>query len=418
MYHSIYIHLISINIISQVSAMSVLLDKRIVLGVSGSIAVYKAAELARSLTLHGAIVDVVMTEAAERFVGKATFQALTGRDVLTDMWALPEDSVVGHVSLGINADLIVIAPATAHTLARLAAGLCDDLLTTTVLATQAPVLCAPAMNVHMYAAAATQENIATLQRRGFVVLEPAVGRMAEPMEGKGRLPEPPVIEGEIRALLGRQTGILRGRHVVVSAGATREPLDPIRFLSNRSSGQMGYALAEAARDAGATVTLISGTATLPPPPALELVQVETALQMRDAVQQACSTADVLIMNAAVADFRPAAVAAQKIKKAGTDDGLMLELVRNPDILGELAERTDLFKVGFAAETTDLLTNAQGKLARKGLHMIVANEATTSMSQPDIQVTLLVADGTTQPLLRQSKAATAESIITAIGERLS
>lgn len=403
--------------VSEARDENILRGKRIVLGVCGSIAAYKVAELARNLTLAGALVDVVMTESAERFVGTATFQALTGRPVLRDMWALPEDSVVGHVSLGVNADLIVIAPATAHTLARLALGLCDDLLTTTVLATRSPVLCAPAMNVHMYAAAATQANVATLRGRGFVVLEPEEGRMAEPMVGKGRLPEPATIEGEIRALLGRQMGVLRGRRVVVSAGGTREPVDPIRFISNRSSGQMGYALAAAARDAGADVTLISTPTALRPPAAVQVVLVETAIQMRDAVQAACVGADVLIMNAAVADFRPGQVADHKIKKHTSAEGLTLHLVPNPDILAELAGRQDVFKVGFAAETQDVLANAHTKLARKGLQMIVANEAVASMDQPDIEVTIIEAQGQVHPLPRQSKEQTAAAIIAVIGERL-
>lgn len=395
--------------------MNILSGKHIVLGVSGSIAAYKAAELARNLTLESARVDVIMTEAAERFVGSATFQAVTGRPVLTDMWALPEDGVVGHVSLGIHADAVVIAPATANTLARLAAGLADDLLTTTVLATTAPILCAPAMNPHMYAAPATQENIAILRRRGFTILEPAEGRMAEPVVGKGRLPEPPVIEGELRALLGRRTGPLRGRRVVVTAGGTHEPIDPVRFIGNRSSGLMGYALAACARDMGAAVTLISGPTALTPPVAVNLVAVGTALQMRDAVQAACTDADILIMNAAVADYRPDRAAEQKIKKSG-DEGLTLQLVPNPDILGEMAHRLDLFKVGFAAETQDLIENAGAKLARKGLNMIVANEAVASIGQPEIQVTLLDADGSATPLPRQSKQEMAAVILEAIVER--
>lgn len=397
--------------------MNILDGKRIVLGVCGSIAAYKVAELARHLTLAGARVDVVMTESAERFVGAATFQAVTGRPVLHDMWALPEDSVVGHVSLGVNADIVVIAPATAHTLARLAAGLADDLLATTVLATRAPVLCAPAMNVTMYAAAATQANIATLRQRGFVVLEPEEGRMAEPMEGKGRLPEPATLQGEICALLGQHYGNLRGRRVVITAGPTREPIDPIRFVSNRSSGAMGYALAAAARDAGALVTLISGPTALPPPPAIALVRVETALQMRDAVQAACANADILIMNAAVADFRPAQAAEQKIKKQGNAEGLTLTLVPNPDILGELAERQDILKVGFAAETQDMLKNAEGKLARKKLHMIIANEAVATMSQQHIQVTLIDTQGNVTPLPQASKEQTADAILNLIVKHL-
>lgn len=388
--------------------------KRIILGVCGSIAAYKVAELARNLTLAGALVDVIMTESAERFVGTATFQALTGRPVLNDMWSLPEDGVVGHVSLGVNADMVVIAPATANTLARLAAGICDDLLTTTVLVTQAPILCAPAMNPNMYAAAVTQENIATLRRRGFIILEPEEGRMAEPMIGKGRLPEVPTLEGELRALLGQRTGPLRGRKLVVTAGGTHEPIDPVRFVGNRASGLMGYALATAARDLGAAVTLITGPTALTPPPAVTVVRVETAQEMQAAVHTACQDADILVMNAAVADYRPAEAVEQKIKKS--DAGLVLQLVPNPDILGGLAQRRDLFKVGFAAETNDLLANAEGKLTRKGLHMIVANDATASIGQADIQVTLLDASGAVTPLPRQPKQQAAVAVLEAIVER--
>lgn len=392
----------------QCAAMSSISGKRIVLGVCGSIAAYKVAELARNLTLDGAQVDVIMTESAERFVGTATFQALTGRAVLTDMWQLPEDGVVGHVSLGMQADAVVIAPATANTLARLAAGMSDDLLTTTVLATTAPVLCAPAMNPQMYLNPATQTNIATLRARGFQVLEPAYGRMAEHVVGQGRLPEPRVIEAELRALLGRRNGPLRGRRVVVTAAGTHEPLDPVRFIGNRASGQMGYALASAARDRGAHVTLISGPSALQPPPAVEFVAVETALEMRDAVHLAIEGADLLVMNAAVADFRPAELSEQKIKK-GDDEELLVRLVRNPDILAGLAERRDLIKIGFAAETRLLLDYARDKLARKGLDMIIANEAVASIGADQIQVTLLDRDGA-QQLERLPKPAAAEAIL--------
>ncbi len=395
--------------------MSILRGKRIVLGVSGSIAAYKVAELARNLTLAGALVDVVLTEAAERFVGRATFQALTGRPVLTDMWALPEDGVVGHVSLGIESDLVVVAPATANTLARLAAGICDDLLTSTVLVTPAPVLCAPAMNPNMYNASITQENIARLRQRGFTILEPAEGRMAEPMIGKGRLPDVALIEGEMCALLGRSTGPLRGLHVVITAGGTHEPIDPVRFVGNRSSGLMGYSMAAVARDFGADVTLISGPTALTPPSAVQVIQVDTALRMRDAVQAACANAAILIMNAAVADYRPNTAATYKIKKNG-DDGLTLELVANPDIVAELAQRGDLFKVGFAAETHDLLEHAAGKLTRKGLDLIVANDAVASIGSADIQVTLLDADGTVTPLPRQAKEQAAYVLMDLIVER--
>ncbi len=394
--------------------MSIVNGKHIILGVTGSIAAYKVAELARNLTLGGAIVDVIMTAAAQRFVGAATFQALTGRPVLADMWALPEDGVVGHVSLGQHADLLVIAPATANTIARLAAGLCDDLLTTTALATTAPILIAPAMNPHMYEHPATQANLALLRQRGVTILEPAYGRMAEPVIGRGRLPEPAIIEAEIRALLGRTCGPLRGRRVVVTAGGTHEPIDPVRFIGNRASGRMGYAIAAAARDRGASVTLISGPATAQPPAAVTLVRVETALDMQREVVSAIASADLLIMNAAVADFRPAVASEHKIKK-GDDEELTIRLVRNPDILASIAHRRDLVKIGFAAETHDLLTYAREKLERKGLDMIVANEAVASIGAEDIQMILIDAQGV-ERLPQLPKPVAAERLIDVIIER--
>jgi phosphopantothenoylcysteine decarboxylase/phosphopantothenate--cysteine ligase len=403
------------RLFEQRGAMDILSGKRIVLGVCGSIAAYKVAQLARDLALAGASVDVILTEAAERFVGAATFQALTGRPVLSDMWDLPEDGVVGHVSLGMGADAVVIAPATANTIARIAAGLSDDLLTTTLLATTAPVLLAPAMNPAMLANPATQANLATLQTRGFTVMEPGEGRMAEHVSGKGRLPEPAELEGAIRALIGRASGPLRGRRVVVTAGGTREPIDPVRFVGNRSSGQMGYALAARARDLGAEVTLISGPVALVPPPAVETVQVETALQMQAALHTACEQADLLIMNAAVADFRPAVAADHKIKKQADTTGMTIELVTNPDLIAGMAGRRDLFKVGFAAETDDLLANAQSKLERKGLELIVANDAVSSIGAPEIALTLLDRSGITS-LERQPKARAAAALLDAIVAR--
>lgn len=390
--------------------MSIVRAKQIVLGVSGSIAAYKVAELARRLTLDGAAVDVVMTEAAERFVGAATFQALTGRPVLSDMWALPEDGVVGHVSLGQRADLVVIAPATANTIARIAAGMSDDLLTTTILATSAPILLASAMNPHMLANPATVQNIATLRRRGMTVLEPGYGRMAEPMVGQGRLPEIAEIEGQIHALLGQRHGSLRGRTVVVTAGANYEPIDPVRFIGNRSSGRQGYALASEARDRGARVVLITGPATVEPPTAVELVRVETAHEMELAVHAALHGADLLLMCAAVADYRAADVSPIKLKKS--DDEFVLYLARNPDILAGIAERRGLIKVGFAAETHNLLEYAQSKLERKGLDMIIANEAVASIGSAESAVTIITADHIEQ-LPTQPKAQTAVAILDAI-----
>jgi phosphopantothenoylcysteine decarboxylase/phosphopantothenate--cysteine ligase len=395
--------------------MDTLIGKRIVLGVCGSIAAYKAAQLARDLALAGARVEVILTEAAERFVGAATFQALTGRPVLTSMWELPEDGVVGHVSFGASADIVVVAPATANTIARIAAGMSDDLLTTTILATTAPVLLAPAMNPAMFANPATQANLAALRARGYAVLEPGEGRMAEHVSGKGRLPEPAELEGEIRALLGRIGGPLRGRRVVVTAGGTREPIDPVRYVGNRSSGQMGYALAARARDLGAAVALISGPVALPPPPAVQTVQVETALQMQQALHDACESADILIMNAAVADFRPAAAADHKIKKQPGTPGMTITMVTNPDLIAGMAERRDLFKVGFAAETDDLLANAQSKLERKGLDLIVANDAVASIGAPTIALNLLDRDGVVA-LERRPKGEAAAALLDEIVAR--
>ncbi len=391
----------------------ILRGKKILLGVCGSIAAYKVAQLARDLTLAGAQVDVIMTEAATRFVGAATFQALTGRRVLGDIWALPEDGVIGHITLGAQADLVVVAPATANRIAKIAAGMSDDLLTMTILATHAPVLLAPAMNPQMYAAVATAANVAVLRARGYTVLEPDEGRMAEHVVGKGRMPEPPVLEGEIRALLGRN-GPLAGRHVVITAGGTQEPIDPVRYIGNHSSGQMGYALAARARDLGARVTLISGPTMLTPPAVVALVRVGTATEMQAALSEALVGADMLIMNAAVADFRPAEMSEQKIKKSG-DAGLTLHLVPNPDIIAGLAGRRDIFKVGFAAETDDMLANAQGKLERKGLDMIVANDAVLSIGQPEIALTLVDRGGVTN-LPRQPKNAAAAALLDEIVTR--
>ncbi|MBI2942347.1 MAG: bifunctional phosphopantothenoylcysteine decarboxylase/phosphopantothenate--cysteine ligase CoaBC, partial [Chloroflexi bacterium] len=344
--------------------------KRIVLGVTGSIAAFKAVGLASELTEAGATVDVILTPGATRFVAPLSFQAITHRPAQTDMFQLLAETEIGHVTLGDQADLVVVAPATAHTIARLALGLADDLLLTTVLATTASVLVAPAMEPRMYAHAATQRNVARLRELGYRVLEPREGRLASGRTGRGRLPEIPELLDEIvRLLAGRRD--LAGRRVVVTAGGTREPIDPVRYLTNRSSGKMGYAVAEAARDRGADVTLVTA-ASLEPPAGVRLVRVETALDMQRALDAAMVGADVLVMAAAVADYRVATIAAQKIKKGEAD--LTLHLVRNPDILAGLAGHP-AFKIGFAAETEHLLENAAEKLRQKGLQMIVANDVT-------------------------------------------
>lgn len=410
-----------------------LLDgKRIVLGVTGSIAAYKAADLASRLTQAGALVDVILTGAAQRFITPLTFQALTGRPVYASMWAPSEASEGGlpthiaHVGLGEDADLLVIAPATAHTLARLAHGLADDLLAVTALAARGPVIVAPAMDGGMYAHPATQANLATLIARGVVVIPPDEGRFASGLAGRGRLPETPALIGHIRRALAR-AGPLSGRRVIVTAGGTREPLDPVRYLTNRSSGKQGYALAQAALDAGAEVTLITAARHLAPPVGAVLAPVNTAAQMREAVLDTADAADALIMAAAVADFRPAQVAAQKIKKGDDPQAAPgISLARTPDILMEVKARRagtghPRLVIGFAAESEDLLANAQAKLARKGLDLIVAND----ISAPDAgfevdtnRVTLLDAGGNQQAHDLASKTAVAELVIAWVARALS
>lgn len=353
-------------------------SKTIVLGVTGSIAVYKAVGLASSLTQEGARVDVIMTRSATEFVRPVTFQAITQRPVVTEMFELDAQSRVQHVTLGQAADLVVIAPASAHTIARLALGMADDVLSCTVLSTAAPVVVAPAMETHMYESTVTQENIQRLRARGFAIVEPGYGRLASGAVGKGRLAEEAAILDVIRTALGGQAD-LAGRRVIVTAGGTQEPIDPVRYISNRSSGKMGYALAEAARDRGAEVVLITGPTALPAPAGIDLVPVETAQQMRQAVLHALPSSDVLIMAAAVADYRVEDPASQKIKRTATE--MTLNLVRNPDILGEASShaRRPKVVVGFAAESQNLIENARSKLEARNLDLIVANDITAADS---------------------------------------
>jgi len=394
----------------------ILEGKSIVLGVTGGIAAYKAAVLCSRLVKAGAVVDVILTGAAREFVTPLTFQALTHRPVVTEMFALLAETEIGHVSLAQRADLLIVAPATANTIAKLAAGLADSMLTTTLLAAQAPILLAPAMESHMWSNPLTQANVKRLgQLRDVTLVGPGEGRLASGASGVGRMSEPEEILDAACWLLGRG-GPLAGRRVVVTAGGTREPLDPVRFLGNRSSGQMGYALARAARDRGAEVIVVSTTGQCAPFGA-DLVAVETAAEMRDAVLGILAEADALIMAAAVADYRPARAAAQKIKKA--EGGLSLELVRTPDILAEVAarRREDQVVVGFAAETEDLLANAQQKLVRKRLDLIVANDARQAMGSAANQVTLIGADGTVEALPLLPKEEVAGRILTRIVDLL-
>lgn len=408
---------------------TVLDDRRIILGVTGSIAAYKAVDLASKLTQAGARVDVIMTGAAQRFVTPLTFQAVTGRPVYTSMWGtdtgggLPTH--IAHVGLGEGANLLVVAPVTANSLAKLAHGLADDLLSVTALAARCPVVVAPAMDGGMYEHPATQANLAALRERGVAVIEPARGRFASGLVGRGRLPETPVLLGHIRRALGRG-GPLENMKVVITAGGTREPIDPVRYITNRSSGKQGYALAQAALDAGACVTLISATQQLPVPVGAVLVPVESAEAMLDAVLTYSRDADALIMAAAVADFRPAEIAQHKIKKADQDDEApTLALRRTPDIL--MAIKTQRAAtghpravIGFAAESHDLLENAQAKLRRKGLDLIVANDITAPDAGFNVdtnRVVLIDAGGAQHPLDLTSKARVGEAVIARVAALL-
>jgi phosphopantothenoylcysteine decarboxylase/phosphopantothenate--cysteine ligase len=352
----------------------VLKDKSIVLGVTGSIAAFKAAELASQLTQAGAKVTAVMTEEAIQFVSPVTFRAITGRPVVTEMFDLASEFSVEHVSLARAADIVVIAPATANIIAKLAAGIADDMICCTVLATRAPILIAPAMETNMYSNPVTQDNLSRLKARDFMVVGPATGWLASGKQGLGRLADVGDIMASICRLLGRD-GDLGGRHVVVTAGGTQEPVDPVRYISNRSSGKMGYALAEAARDRGASVTLVTAPTSLAKPTGMDIVQVATTQEMQQAVEAAILKADVLIMAAAVADYRPKSEAKEKIKKRKA--GLTLPLVRTPDILGSV--KGNFIKVGFAAESSDLEASARKKLSQKKLDLIVANDITASDS---------------------------------------
>lgn len=401
---------------------TILRGTRIVLAVTGSIAAYKAVDLASKLTQAGAQVDVIMSESAERFVTPLTFQSVTGRPVYNSLWqtagggGLPTH--IAHVGLGEAADLVVVAPATANTLAKLAGGAADDLLTVTALAARCPLLVAPAMDGGMYQHPATQANLCTLLARGVLLVEPDEGRFASGLTGRGRLPETPALLGHIRMALARD-GALAGRRVVVTAGGTREPLDPVRFITNESSGKQGYALAQAALDAGARVTLISAARDLEPPVGACVIDVESAREMLAAVLAESGQADALLMAAAVADFRPASLAEQKIKKSDNpDEGLTIELARNPDILLAVKEQRatsgrPLVVVGFAAESEDLLANAATKVAKKDLDLIVAND----ISAPDAgfrvdtnRVVLLDAGGAQQAVELASKTAVAEIVV--------
>ncbi len=381
-----------------------LMNKIIVLGVTGSVAAYKAADLASKLTQAGAKVEVVMSEAATEFVTPLTFQSLTHRPVYVDMWESPAAFEIEHIALAQRAEAIVIAPATANTIAKIATGIADNLLSCVVLASRAPVMIAPAMDAYMYENSATQDNLARLRARGVVVIEPGFGRLASGEVGKGRLADNEIILGTLRQVLGRK-GDLAGRCIVVTAGGTQEPIDPVRHITNRSSGKMGYAVAEAARDRGAKVVLITAPTALSAPVGIEVRQIRTALQMQQAVSETVVGADALIMSAAVSDYRVQAAAEHKIKRKVSS--LTLDLFRNPDIVADV--KGDLIKIGFAAESDDLIQNATSKLREKGLDLIVANDITAADSGFDVdtnRVVLLDREGNSEslPLLLKTEVA--------------
>jgi len=351
--------------------------RTIVLGVSGGIAVYKAAALTSKLAQSGADVHVIMTESAMKFVSPLTFQTLSRNRVHTDTFDEQDPSVVGHIALADRADLFVVAPATANIIGKLACGIADDMLSTTLLATTAPVVMAPAMNVHMYQHAAVQENMQTLRRRGVRFIEPGVGQLACGYVGQGRLAEPEQIYDEIvRLLTPDQT--LAGYRVLVTAGGTLERIDPVRYITNDSSGKMGYAIAQAAQEMGASVTLVSANVSLPAPAGVDLVKVVSTRDMYDAVMARLDEQDLVIKAAAVADYRPAVQAQQKIKKK--DERLTLELERTEDILAEIGRRKSRqFVVGFAAETHDLEANAMKKVISKNCDLVAANDVSSSIA---------------------------------------
>lgn len=391
----------------------ILRDKTIVLGVTGSIAAYKAVELVSRLVKAGAHVDVAMTDAATRLVAPLTFQAIAHRPVVTDLFDPRGELGIDHVALAKRADLLVIAPLTANTMAKLAQGLADDVVSTTFLAADSPIVVAPAMESHMWLHPATQRNLDTLRNWGVTVVEPETGYLASGAEGIGRLAEPVTIFETIRQVLGR-SGPLAGRHVIVTAGPTREAIDPVRFISNHSSGRMGYAIAEAARDLGARVTLVSGPTSLPAPVGIDVVAVTSTREMRDAVLGAVADADAVVGAAVVADYRPATASIEKIKKE--EGGLTLQLERNPDILMEVKEwkesqgRQRPVVVGFAAETDNLIENARSKLVRKKMDLIVANPVPATFGADSVQATLIQANQPPEQLPALTKAELADEIV--------
>lgn len=387
--------------------------KKIVLGVTGGIAIYKVVDLVSKLRKQGAVVRVMMTEHAAKFVTPLLFQEISGNKVASSMWGGNDEFNVEHIALAEWADLFLIAPATANILAKMANGIADDLVSTVLLAAKAPIIVCPAMNTGMLENAATQANLTTLKMRGVTIMAPDAGHLACGITGAGRLPEVFSIIAFLENFLAQCEGDMRGLKVMVSAAGTREPIDPVRFVGNRSSGKMGYAIARCASLRGARVTLISGPSALKPPPNVDTVNVETTQQMLEACFKVYPDVDVVIMAAAVADYRPRDVATQKIKK-NNEDALTVVMDKNPDILKSLgAEKKQQFLVGFAAETQNLLANAREKIQKKNLDMIVANDVTMAgagFNADTNVVKFLYADGKVEELPKMSKDMVAQELL--------
>ena len=391
--------------------------KTIALGVSGSIACYKAVDFASKLAQLGADVDVLMTAAAQRFVAPLAFRSITHRAVVTSLFEPDSELSINHVAIAERADLVAVVPATANTLAKMALGFADDAVSATVLATAAPVLAAPAMDANMFHSPAVRANVRTLRERGVYLAGPASGRLASGLVGRGRLLEPAELVGHVRLLLGRD-GDLAGRKIIVTAGGTREPIDPVRVIANHSSGKMGYAIAEAARDRGAETVLITAPTALAAPVGAKVVPVGSALSMRDALYAESEDADAVIMAAAVADWRVAEIAQSKVKK-GDADAWTIDLVKNPDVIAGLPSGRAV-KVGFAAESEDLTANARAKLIAKDLRLIVANDITAQdagFAADDNRVTILDREGGEQRLPLMSKYDVATHILDRVTEFL-
>ena len=392
--------------------------KNIVMGVCGGIAAYKAVDIVSRLRKAGCNIHVIMTKAATEFVTPLTFREISGNPVITDMWEEPKTWNVQHIALANWADVFLVAPATANVIGKIANGIADDMLTTTIMATRAPVILAPAMNTNMYLNPVTQQNLTKLAGLGYHIIEPATGLLACGVEGPGRLPEPLVIVDKVITLF-QNCQDLQGKRILITAAGTREAIDPVRYIGNRSSGKMGYALAEAAAKRGAQVILISGPSSLPTPSGVTIKRVETAAQMQAAVLAEFDTVDVVIKAAAVADYRPDQVAEQKIKKTG--DTLTINLIKNPDILLNLGQRKkQQILIGFAAETEELITHAREKLTKKNLDMIVANDVTLPGAGFNIDtniVKIIDKNGNVEELPELSKQQVAEIIIDKISTML-